>query len=73
MNHSVTIFNTNPFLHGTTIPVLLIVYSIGDMTNATKKTKYVPVCLNDKVAHGHYDGYCKQSMSFGIFIYSTIF
>jgi trehalose 6-phosphate synthase/phosphatase len=25
------------------------------------KTKYVPVLLDDKVAHGHYDGYCKQS------------
>ncbi len=27
-----------------------------------KKTVYVPVWLDDKVAHGHYDGYCKQSM-----------
>lgn len=26
-----------------------------------KKTTYVPVWLNDKVAHGHYDGYCKAS------------
>ena len=26
-----------------------------------RKTKYVPVWLEDKVAHGHYDGYCKQS------------
>lgn len=26
-----------------------------------KKTMYVPVWLDDKVAHGHYDGYCKQS------------
>ncbi|KAF9031659.1 trehalose 6-phosphate phosphatase [Hymenopellis radicata] len=25
-----------------------------------KKTSYVPVWLDDKVAHGHYDGYCKQ-------------
>ena len=24
-------------------------------------TKYVPVWLDDKVAHGHYDRYCKQS------------
>jgi trehalose 6-phosphate synthase/phosphatase len=24
-------------------------------------TKYIPVWLDDKVAHGHYDGYCKQS------------
>jgi trehalose 6-phosphate synthase/phosphatase len=28
-----------------------------------RKTKYVPVWLDDKVAHGHYDGYCKQSTS----------
>ena len=27
----------------------------------TKTTKYVPVLLDDKVAHCHYDGYCKQS------------
>ncbi|KAF8196101.1 trehalose-6-phosphate phosphatase [Pholiota molesta] len=26
------------------------------------KTKYVPVWLDDKVAHGHYDGYCKQTL-----------
>ena len=25
------------------------------------KTIYVPLLLDDKVAHGHYDGYCKQS------------
>lgn len=25
------------------------------------KITYVPVWLDDKVAHGHYDGYCKQS------------
>jgi trehalose 6-phosphate synthase/phosphatase len=24
-------------------------------------TTYVPLLLDDKVAHGHYDGYCKQS------------
>lgn len=29
-----------------------------------RKTKYVPVWLEDRVAHGHYDGYCKQSMWF---------
>ena len=28
-----------------------------------KVAKYVPVWLDDKVAHGHYDGYCKQSKS----------
>ena len=27
-------------------------------------TKYIPVWLDDKVAHGHYDGYCKQSPYF---------
>ena len=26
------------------------------------KTHYVPVWMDDKVAHGHYDGYCKQSV-----------
>lgn len=25
-----------------------------------RKTTYVPVWLDDRVAHGHYDGYCKQ-------------
>ncbi|KAJ6460855.1 glycosyltransferase family 20-domain-containing protein [Mycena vitilis] len=28
-----------------------------------RKTVYVPVWLDDAVAHGHYDGYCKQSLS----------
>jgi trehalose 6-phosphate synthase/phosphatase len=27
-----------------------------------QKGTYVPVWLDDKIAHGHYDGYCKQSM-----------
>ncbi|KAF8205365.1 glycosyltransferase family 20 protein [Mycena galopus ATCC 62051] len=27
-----------------------------------KKTAYVPVWLDDGVAHGHYDGYCKQTL-----------
>lgn len=27
-----------------------------------KRTTYVPVWLDDKVAHGHYDGYCKQTL-----------
>ncbi|KAH9164832.1 glycosyltransferase family 20 protein [Lactarius sanguifluus] len=26
------------------------------------KTTYVPLLLDDKVAHGHYDGYCKQTL-----------
>lgn len=32
------------------------------------KTQYVPVWLDDKVGHGHYDGYCKQSkvVAFGV-------
>ena len=28
-----------------------------------KKTTYIPVWQDDKVAHGHYDGYCKASES----------
>ncbi|KAF7325671.1 Trehalose-6-phosphate phosphatase [Mycena kentingensis (nom. inval.)] len=27
-----------------------------------RKTVYIPVWLDDKVAHGHYDGYCKQTL-----------
>ncbi|CAL1698983.1 unnamed protein product [Somion occarium] len=27
-----------------------------------KDTAYVPVWIDDKVAHGHYDGYCKQTL-----------
>ena len=26
-----------------------------------KPIRYVPVWVDDKVAHGHYDGYCKTS------------
>ncbi|KAF8727564.1 hypothetical protein AX14_007273, partial [Amanita brunnescens Koide BX004] len=26
------------------------------------RTQYVPVWLDDKVGHGHYDGYCKQTL-----------
>lgn len=29
-----------------------------------KKLSYVPVFLDDKTAHGHYEGYCKTSTSF---------
>jgi len=29
--------------------------------DAKTTTTYVPLFLDDKVAHGHYDGYCKQS------------
>lgn len=35
------------------------------------KTEYVPVWLDDKVAHGHYDGYCKMSAS--LFIVASVF
>ncbi|KAG5636047.1 hypothetical protein H0H81_009271 [Sphagnurus paluster] len=33
----------------------------SDPADETKIT-YVPVWLDDKVAHGHYDGYCKQTL-----------
>ena len=32
-----------------------------DEGEASKNIGYVPVWLDDKQAHGHYDGYCKQS------------
>jgi len=32
------------------------------------RVRYVPVWLDDKVAHGHYDGYCKQSECIVFFI-----
>ncbi|KAI9569783.1 glycosyltransferase family 20 protein [Boletus coccyginus] len=35
----------------------------GQGTDASKgKLEYVPVWLEDKVAHGHYDGYCKTTL-----------
>ncbi|KAI0063941.1 trehalose 6-phosphate phosphatase [Artomyces pyxidatus] len=34
----------------------------GDDEEIKGKTAYVPVWLDDKVAHGHYDGYCKQTL-----------
>ena len=34
---------------------------------------YVPVWLEDKVAHGHYDGYCKQSEFFLSFLLPCLF
>lgn len=37
--------------------------------DAKTTIKYVPVLLDDKVAHGHYDGYCKQSEIFVINYY----
>ena len=32
-----------------------------DMGEGKKKVNYVPVFLDDKIAHGHYEGYCKTS------------
>jgi trehalose 6-phosphate synthase/phosphatase len=42
------------------------------------KATYVPVWLDDKVAHGHYDGYCKQSKllllpSFNFFLVNNLY
>ena len=33
----------------------------SDEDEQDREAKYVPVWLDDKVAHGHYDRYCKQS------------
>ena len=38
-----------------------------------KKIQYVPVWLDDKDAHGHYDGYCKQSECILHFVLSLLF
>jgi trehalose 6-phosphate synthase/phosphatase len=40
----------------------------SDDDEQDKEVKYVPVWLDDKVAHGHYDGYCKQSKHLPPFI-----
>lgn len=40
---------------------LLEEYQSRDGIKDGKKIHYVPVFLDDKDAHGHYDGYCKQS------------
>ena len=37
-----------------------------------RRTTYVPVWLDDRVAHGHYDGYCKQSLSLPLFHNPTL-
>lgn len=43
---------------------------VEDKDKAGGKTKYVPVWLDDKIAHGHYDGYCKTSeLSFLFYIH----
>ena len=36
-----------------------------------KEAKYVPVWLDDKVAHGHYDGYCKQSKPLSLSLFKS--
>ena len=40
---------------------LLDEYRSRDGPKEGKDIRYVPVWLDDKDAHGHYDGYCKQS------------
>lgn len=45
---------------------LLAEYRTRDEPKDGKPIHYVPVWLDDKEAHGHYDGYCKQSESFFI-------
>lgn len=41
---------------------LLEEYQSRDGIKDGKKIHYVPVFLDDKDAHGHYDGYCKQTL-----------
>ncbi len=43
------------------LEALLDEYKSRDEPQDGKKIRYVPVWLDDKDAHGHYDGYCKQS------------
>lgn len=42
-----------------------------DKENTGKRLSYVPVFLDDKIAHGHYEGYCKTS-KFSIPFYTTV-
>jgi len=35
--------------------------SVIDLGEGKKMMNYVPVFLDDKIAHGHYEGYCKTS------------
>ncbi|KAH9916960.1 trehalose 6-phosphate phosphatase [Epithele typhae] len=37
-------------------------YASRDENKSTKEMQHVPVWLDDKDAHGHYDGYCKQTL-----------
>ncbi|KAJ3000118.1 hypothetical protein NUW54_g6836 [Trametes sanguinea] len=43
------------------LETMLEEYKSRDEPENGKKIHYVPVWLDDKDAHGHYDGYCKQS------------
>ena len=43
------------------LETILEEYRSRDEPQDGKKIHYVPVWLDDKDAHGHYDGYCKQS------------
>lgn len=45
------------------LEALLEGYRARDEPKECKDIRYVPVWLDDKDAHGHYDGYCKQSES----------
>ena len=47
----------------TNLEGLLDEYRARDEPTDGKDIHYVPVWLDDKDAHGHYDGYCKQSES----------
>ncbi|KAI0363228.1 trehalose 6-phosphate phosphatase [Pilatotrama ljubarskyi] len=44
------------------LETLLEDYKSRDEPQDGKKIHYVPVWLDDKDAHGHYDGYCKQTL-----------
>ncbi|KAI0641353.1 trehalose 6-phosphate phosphatase [Trametes meyenii] len=44
------------------LETLLQGYKSRDELKDGKKIHYVPVWLDDKDAHGHYDGYCKQTL-----------
>lgn len=43
-----------------------------DLDKSVGKTTYIPVWLDDKVAHGHYDGYCKQSTRFTLILHASV-
>ena len=47
--------------------------TIGRYKPEEGSAKYVPVFLDDEVAHGHYDGYCKTSAYFRYFSIKSYF